>query len=371
MCGPEDGIEAVLQERIVTPGGIGEPFDLRQGDRALRKALEHEVIEPTARRKIDGWVDAVAGEASTTTEAYLFHLVRSLCKRPATIRQKAAGAKYLLVPGALRFSKRRCSQKPLSRISTCMTRFQKRDRRLRASAVTTRIPTRGDATATATIPVFVVPAPLTAVATPDAPVDVPAAVHESISVEGAILAESERINKLWEREVLERTRLEHGDAFRIANLSSFSIRFGETSGSTDNAGGIGIRIESTVNDGVLTLVMEQVGGGKSVHVVDYAITRTDGRAVPGWLERPSLDMLQGRRAADAEVLDLRVRAILSDGREIVQDVRIETPTGEIKPLPQQRSDRVPMFDEQLSRFASLDAESAEALADVLALAAGE
>jgi hypothetical protein len=186
-----------------------------------------------------------------------------------------------------------------------------------------------------------------------------------LTSDGIVLAESAHINGLWQA----------GDMLRSPDLSSmglgtlggFSLRFSTTQREPGAQSGPEVLVDSMVHNGVLTLTMEQSGMSRNLQVVDYLVTRLDGRPIPDWLERSSIDMLQGRRAADAEVLDLRITTILSNGEAVTQDIRIQTMTGEIQPLPRQRTElSPPMFQDQFRSYASLSDRQSAALAYAIA-----
>ena len=75
--------------------------------------------------------------------------------------------------------------------------------------------------------------------------------------------------------------------------------------------------------------------------------------------------MQGRVSPDQQSLDLKVRATLSDGSILVQDLRIDLITGAMTALQQRRSDYVPLFNEQIRKFASFNDGGAHALAAAL------
>jgi hypothetical protein len=80
-----------------------------------------------------------------------------------------------------------------------------------------------------------------------------------------------------------------------------------------------LRISNTILDGRRT-------------IVDYRITQIDGTPIPDWLDRVGKDLLMGERSANSEILKLRVEAVYSDGSVAVEEVRIDTATGEIQPI---------------------------------------
>lgn len=66
--------------------------------------------------------------------------------------------------------------------------------------------------------------------------------------------------------------------------------------------------------------------------VEWKVQRADGRPFPSWLSPAGNDVLMGEHSVDEEWIDLRVTGVLPDGTTIVNEVRIQTSTGEIQPL---------------------------------------
>ena len=184
-----------------------------------------------------------------------------------------------------------------------------------------------------------------------------------IAADGAVLQESSRIKHLWQPALALPQPFDFGHG-ALDPISGFSLRFGAL---PDSTGQPRFTIESIVRDDVLILTLADVTARDgATQVVDYRITRMDGRAIPGWLERPSVDVLQGRRSAETEVLDLRVTAILSDGTEQTQDVRINVPSGEIGPLIGRRSDIAPsLLQDQFQTTAQLSEDESADLGRLL------
>ena len=181
---------------------------------------------------------------------------------------------------------------------------------------------------------------------------------------GAVLQESARINQLWLPNGLFAANPLRGD-WNVESISGFSLRFGVDQAGT--GGAPRFVVESIVRDGVLVMTFdEHSSGSSSSKVVGYRVTRPDGRVLPDWLERPSIDLLQGRPAVTMESLELRITAILADGTESSQDVRIDLSTGEIQPLHGRRADvGPPLFMDQFRAFAQLSDNDSAALATAL------
>ncbi len=64
---------AIDEQRIVATVRIARLRLLREGNRALRQALEHEVIEPALRRELDRRLDAIAGIPCAAADADGLH----------------------------------------------------------------------------------------------------------------------------------------------------------------------------------------------------------------------------------------------------------------------------------------------------------
>ena len=118
----------------------------------------------------------------------------------------------------------------------------------------------------------------------------------------------------------------------IEGLTGFSLR----NNVPGNLGGLGseeqVVIESLVRNRTLIVQISNTIDPGLKRIVDYKITRADGTPLPGWLDRAGRDMLIGERSADEETIEIRVEAVYSDGTVVVQEVKIETSTGEIQPL---------------------------------------
>ena len=120
-------------------------------------------------------------------------------------------------------------------------------------------------------------------------------------------------------------------------------------------------VESMIFDGVLSLAFKPnsaIAGDRQV--VEYKVLRADGRPAPDWMERPALDLLQGRRSAESEQIDLSITAVLSDGSSATQTVRVHTSTGVIERIADRRTELAPkLFSEQFAAAGVLsDAQSA-------------
>ena len=135
------------------------------------------------------------------------------------------------------------------------------------------------------------------------------------------------------RDILTNAGFDRGfQEYRIDGLPGFSLR----NNVPGNLGGIGPReqilIESLVRNNTLIVQITNSVEPGSKSIVDYRLTKPDGTPLPDWMNRAGKDLLIGRRAADIDQLQLRVEAIYSDGSVVVEDVKIDTATGEIQPL---------------------------------------
>ncbi len=100
------------------------------------------------------------------------------------------------------------------------------------------------------------------------------------------------------------------------------------------------------------------------------VTLSDGRPLPAWLDRVGTGLLMGERPADADRIDLRISASMSDGSSITRHVTIDTNTGEIQPLEQQerRSEQLPgpTFRQQFTDSPATAGSIADTLAPLIA-----
>jgi hypothetical protein len=102
--------------------------------------------------------------------------------------------------------------------------------------------------------------------------------------------------------------------------------------------GAGFLVQSIVSDGVLSLSLEENRtNADGRHIVDYRVLQADGRALPQWMERPSIDLVQGKYSADTETIDLKITAVYSDGTVVTDVVRVNTLNGTIQSLPRKHS----------------------------------
>lgn len=111
---------------------------------------------------------------------------------------------------------------------------------------------------------------------------------------------------------------------------------------------------NTIQAGRLDLELDHHVAPHGLQCLDLSAMSGDGRALPAWLGRPSFNRLEGLPPAGQSVLDLRVHALLSDGTVIRRELRIDLATGAIERRePQRRAREVPLFGEQIRKFAHL------------------
>ncbi len=117
--------------------------------------------------------------------------------------------------------------------------------------------------------------------------------------------------------------------------------------------------------GFLTLVLDE-RSTRDLRAIEYAVTRVDGRAVPRWLERASLNILQSGVPVGQPMLDLRIRGIYPDGTNTVAELRIDLNTGAVaRSQPPTRVYRALLFGEQIRRFAYRSDPGVDAIAGAL------
>jgi hypothetical protein len=134
-------------------------------------------------------------------------------------------------------------------------------------------------------------------------------------------------------------------------LTGFSLRYTFAADPLTDARGQ-IVLDSIVRDRTLIVNLSSTQIPDHAHVVEYQVRQVDGRPLPGWLDRAGDRVLIGERPVDVEEIKLHVIAVMSDGTTIERDVVIQTNSGEIQPLAEtKRSEAVPLFSDQLTRFA--------------------
>ncbi|HPG89017.1 MAG TPA: hypothetical protein PLD46_05155, partial [Hyphomicrobium sp.] len=149
--------------------------------------------------------------------------------------------------------------------------------------------------------------------------------------ESGVVVETVRAERA--REILFNAGFERGfQEYEINGLPGFSLR----NNVPGNLGGLSAReqvvIESLVRQETLIIQISNTVESGVKRIVDYRITQIDGKPLPSWLDRAAKDLLIGRREAGVESIDLKVEAIYSDQTVVVEKVRIDAATGEIKAL---------------------------------------
>ncbi len=156
--------------------------------------------------------------------------------------------------------------------------------------------------------------------------------------------------------------------YKLDGLPGFSMR----RDVPGNLGGLSAReqiiIESIVRERTLIVQITNTLETGSKRIVDYRITQADGTPLPDWLDRAGTNLLIGRRAADLDTLKLRVEAVYSDGSIVVEEVKIDTATGEIQPLKngRQGSAAPALFSDQFRSKPMLTPDQVQGLGRAIA-----
>ena len=169
------------------------------------------------------------------------------------------------------------------------------------------------------------------------------------------------IEKLRQRDAADSAfdRLRSLEPYDVAGISSFSLKI-------DSGLKEGITIETFVSKQTLTISLQLSNKFAGANVAEWKVQRADGRPMPDWLSFTGDDIITGDRPADVERVDLRVTAILSDGRSVSYDIRIQAMTGEIQPLRiGPRSDAPLPFWQNIRHQAMLDETDMRGLARYL------
>jgi VCBS repeat-containing protein len=179
------------------------------------------------------------------------------------------------------------------------------------------------------------------------------------SLEG--LSELENGSLVVQTSVLDRARLQEiglkiapfGYSLGLENwdvngLSGFSLRFGldRGDGSAENA--TELVFETIVREKTLIVKFTGIALDGSADVAEYRVMQANGKPLPQWLGRLGKDMVAGRWPASTDTVELRVTAILTDGSIISRDVSIQTNTGEIKEIENDKlGDRPAFFSDEI------------------------
>lgn len=176
--------------------------------------------------------------------------------------------------------------------------------------------------------------------------------------------DAERVETAWGLEhAMASTSGPQTYTWDVHGLTGFSLRYGfDTWGETDQTNGAQIIVDSMVRDELLILQLSNTAGMIGAEVVAYRITMTDGKPLPRWLERAGADLMLGKRPTDVETIQLRIVAVMADGRTVTRDVVVVTQSGEIQPLKlEKRTEFLPLFSDQLMRRAESRVEAIEQL----------
>jgi VCBS repeat-containing protein len=171
------------------------------------------------------------------------------------------------------------------------------------------------------------------------------------------------------RSILLTAGFERGfQEYRLDGLPGFSLRHNVPG----NLGGLSVReqvvIESLVRDDTLIIQISNTLQSGTRRIVEYRVMQPDGRAIPEWLNRAGRDLLIGRRAANLDTLLLRVEAVYSDGSIAIEEVKIDTATGEIQPAKPGRQGAMQprLFGQQFDAPAMLSTDQIDILGRALA-----
>ncbi len=188
----------------------------------------------------------------------------------------------------------------------------------------------------------------------------------SLGANGAVLdtIRAERVREILNASGLN-TRVFGGG---IEGLPGFSLR----NNVPGNLGGLGTReqvvIESIVRGRALIIQISNTIQAGALSVIDYRFSQTSGAPLPDWLDRAGRDLLIGERSPEMEFLKLKVEVVYSDGSVVVQDVRIDTATGEIQPLtPGKQGSLAPaLFGDQFRARPMLTPDQVQSLGRAIA-----
>ncbi|MGQ0455520.1 MAG: tandem-95 repeat protein [Hyphomicrobium sp.] len=157
--------------------------------------------------------------------------------------------------------------------------------------------------------------------------------------------------------------------YRIDGLPGFSLRHS----IPGNLGELNAReqivIESLVRDRTLIMQISNTLERGARKIIEYRITQLDGSPLPGWLNRAASDLLIGRRDVDVDKVGIRIEAVYVDGSTVIEEVVVDTATGEIQPVKAVRQgDSGPalLFRDQFRAKPSLSGEQVQSLGRALA-----
>ena len=149
----------------------------------------------------------------------------------------------------------------------------------------------------------------------------------------------------------------------LQGATGFSLRFNIAGSETRSSEGVELVFESLVREHSLVLHFSGFATDSSVQVLEYRVTLADGKPLPGWLDRAGPNVIFGKWPVSIDTIELNVTAILSDGETISRQIRIQTNSGEIQPLDNQKSGWVPRtFTNDLRMHASSQRDDLQRLA---------
>ena len=148
-------------------------------------------------------------------------------------------------------------------------------------------------------------------------------------------------------------------------LTGFSLRMDLSSRELGGSSHSQIVVETLVRDRTLIVQMSNTSTEGGKRVAEYRVLQANGAPIPGWLDRVGSDLLIGQRPADVDAISLKIIVIYADGSFETKTVRIETMSGEINPMPEQRRAEALPFLQQFAARDQLAGEDWEEVAKAL------
>ncbi len=134
-------------------------------------------------------------------------------------------------------------------------------------------------------------------------------------------------------------------------LNGYSVRMPVDETGIDASGAISGRIvvDTLMRDRIVFVrisnTLDETRGG---NVETYKVLRSDGRPLPGWVSVADDGMLLIQAPIGAGTIDLRIVALLSDGRMVERSVSVDLSSGLVQELESDPSS-APLFDQQIRR----------------------
>jgi hypothetical protein len=124
-------------------------------------------------------------------------------------------------------------------------------------------------------------------------------------------------------------------------------------------------IDTTINEGLLYLQLIDQSHGK---IVNYRITRADGRALPDWIRIVQGRALIAEQQGNEKIVDIKIQAILADGKIIEDVIKIDLDSGSIMHIAVKDKpvDPAELFSDQLMQEEELKLDEETALVEALA-----